>query len=153
MHWSLEFARCHRRKLSRSAEVTFSLRAVDAPEARERYFKRYTTVVSVSAGSGVSAAGEFSLAIKYRTMRVMQSAGLAVLLGAATAAFAQPNLPYKSIDDPEFIPASAATFLNPGDRLIGIASGRAVKAYPAAILAQHGVVLDQLPDGPIAVTW
>src|SRR5258708_37465525 len=27
----------------------------DWPEARERYFKRYTTVVSVSAGSGVGS--------------------------------------------------------------------------------------------------
>ena len=27
----------------------------DAPAARERYFKRYTTVVSVSAGSGVGS--------------------------------------------------------------------------------------------------
>jgi hypothetical protein len=26
-----------------------------SPEARERYFKRYTTVVSVSAGSGVGS--------------------------------------------------------------------------------------------------
>lgn len=86
-------------------------------------------------------------------MRVIHSAGLAVLLGSAAAAFAQPNLPYKSIDNPEFISASAATFLSAGDRLIGIANGSAVKAYPAAILAQHGVVLDQLPDGPIAVTW
>ncbi len=86
-------------------------------------------------------------------MRVIHSAGLPVLLGAAAAAFTQPNLPYKSIDHPEFIPASAASFLNVSDRLIGIASGSAVKAYPAAILAQHGVVLDQLPDGPIAVTW
>jgi hypothetical protein len=29
--------------------------ADDSPEARERYFKRYTTVVSVSAGSGVGS--------------------------------------------------------------------------------------------------
>ena len=86
-------------------------------------------------------------------MRVIHSAGFAVLLGAAAAGFPQANLPYKSIDNPEFITASAANFLSTGDRLIGIANGSTVKAYPAAILAQHGVVLDQLPDGPIAVTW
>lgn len=84
-------------------------------------------------------------------MRVIHGAGLVVLLGAA--ALPQTKLPYKSIDNPEFIPASAATFLSGGDRLIGIVSGSAIKAYPAAILAQHGVVLDQMPDGPIAVTW
>ncbi len=84
-------------------------------------------------------------------MRAIHSAGLVVMLGAA--ALPQANLPYKSIDNPEFIPGSAATFLSAGDRLIGIANGSAIKAYPAAILAQHGVVLDQMPDGPIAVTW
>ena len=84
-------------------------------------------------------------------MKASQSSALALLLAAA--AFPQARLPYKSIDNPEFIPASAANFLNASDRLIGIATGSAVKAYPAAILAQHGVVLDQLPDGPIAATW
>ena len=97
-----------------------------------------------------------SPAIKYRSMRFRQTvllATAAVAFSTAANAFQKPSLPYKSIDDPEFLSASAATFLSPGDRLIGIASGSAVKAYPAAILAQHGVVLDQLPDGPIAVTW
>lgn len=86
-------------------------------------------------------------------MRVTHAAGLTLLLAAGAAAFQKPNLPYKSIDDPEFIPASTAGFLSAGDRLIGVISGSTVKAYPAAILAQHGVVLDQMPDGPIAVTW
>jgi CTP:molybdopterin cytidylyltransferase MocA len=81
--------------------------------------------------------------------------GVLLMAGASTAfqKAPQPKLPYKSIDDPEFLAASAAGFLSDGDRLIGIASGPSVKAYPAAILAQHGVVLDQMPDGPIAVTW
>jgi hypothetical protein len=80
---------------------------------------------------------------------------LLMMSGAGTAfqKAPQPRLPYKSIDDPEFIPASAAHFLSAGDRLIGITSGQVVRAYPAAILAQHGVVLDEMPDGPIAVTW
>jgi hypothetical protein len=76
-----------------------------------------------------------------------------LLLADAASAFQKAPLPYKSIDNPEFIPASAATFLHEPDRLIGITSGQTVKAYPAAILAQHGVVIDQMPDGPIAVTW
>jgi len=92
-------------------------------------------------------------AIEWRDMKASQSPAIGLLLLLAAAAFPQAKLPYKSIDDPEFIPASAATFLSAGDRLIGIATGAAIKAYPAAILAQHGVVLDQLPDGPIAVTW
>ena len=91
-------------------------------------------------------------------MRGTHTAGLVIaglMLAGGGMAFQKnpPRLPYKSIDSPQFIPAASAGFLSDGDRLIGIFSGSTVKAYPAAILAQHGVVLDQLPDGPIAVTW
>lgn len=92
-------------------------------------------------------------------MRGLHAVGLTsavLLLAGVSAGFQkapQPPLPYKSIDDPEFIRAADAHFLSDGDRLIGIAAASAVKAYPAAILAQHGVVLDRMPDGPIAVTW
>ena len=48
---------------------------------------------------------------------------------------------------------SAATFMNPEDRVIGLMSGTTAKAYPAAILAQHGLVQDSSPKGPIAITW
>lgn len=63
------------------------------------------------------------------------------------------DLPYTTIDHPQFISASQAIFLAPGDILIGVTDGKTAKAYPAAILAQHGVVQDQMPNGPIAVTW
>jgi hypothetical protein len=62
-------------------------------------------------------------------------------------------LPYTAIDHPEFIPASQAAFLSDPDLVIGVSSGGVTKAYPAADLAQHGVVQDQMPDDPIAVTW
>jgi hypothetical protein len=80
----------------------------------------------------------------------------ALLFAGAASAFQKsslPPMPYKTVDDPKFISASDASFLADPDRLIGLAKGNAVKAYPAAILAQHGVVLDESPDGPIAVTW
>jgi hypothetical protein len=69
------------------------------------------------------------------------------------AIHAEKDLPYVTIDHPKFISASEASFLHDADRLIGIADGSTVKAYPAAILAQHGVVQDRTPSGPIAVTW
>jgi hypothetical protein len=82
----------------------------------------------------------------------------AVLLLATSTALAfqtpaKPNLPYRAIENPEFIPAKEATFMSDRDRMIGVAQGNIAKAYPASILAQHGLVQDKLPDGPIAVTW
>jgi hypothetical protein len=32
-------------------------------------------------------------------------------------------------------------------------AGGTAKAYPAAILSQHGLVQDRSPNGPIAITW
>jgi hypothetical protein len=62
-------------------------------------------------------------------------------------------MPYIAILEPQLIPAAAARFLEDSDILIGIASGNVAKAYPAADLTQHGSVNDQMPDGPIEVTW
>ncbi len=83
--------------------------------------------------------------------------GMAVAGVTSTSAFAQNTkpkfLPYTTIDHPQFVPASEATFLSKDDFLIGLFQGGVAKAYPAADLAQHGVAQDQMPDGPIAVTW
>jgi hypothetical protein len=86
------------------------------------------------------------------------TAATLVLFGAlAPFAFAQAptpqNLPYVAVHHPEFISASAATFMNADARVIGLISGKTAKAYPAGILAQHGLVEDDSDRGPIAVTW
>ena len=92
-------------------------------------------------------------------MRSAPAAGIpAALLLAATSAVAfqapaKANLPYKAIENPEFISAREAAFMTDRDRMIGVIGGKIAKAYPAGILAQHGLVQDKLPDGPIAVTW
>lgn len=84
---------------------------------------------------------------------------LSAVLVVAGFCFVQPGaavaqrLPYKAVHNPQFLPARSATFLHDGDRVIGVAVGKAAKAYPAAILAQHGLVEDSSPDGPIAITW
>jgi hypothetical protein len=83
---------------------------------------------------------------------------LPILLIALAASMAgqtqtEKRLPYTAIHDPQFIPASSATFLDDAHRVIGVVSGREAKAYPAAILSQHGLVEDQSPSGPIAITW
>jgi len=86
---------------------------------------------------------------------VLSAASIAFTLGAIHAAQKQAasSLPYTALHDPQFLPASSATFLHDPDRVIGLTAGAVAKAYPAAILAQHGLVEDQSPSGPIAVTW
>ena len=78
---------------------------------------------------------------------------IALGISAAAQEKAQPRLPYKAVHDPQFISASEATFLHGPDRVIGVVNGATAKAYPAAILSQHGLVEDQSPSGPIAITW
>lgn len=86
-------------------------------------------------------------------LTAVMSVGFASQLATAQAKKPSLPLPYVTIDHPQFISASEAAFLSPRDLLIGVTDSRTAKAYPAAILAQHGVVQDQMSDGPIAVTW
>jgi hypothetical protein len=78
---------------------------------------------------------------------------LGVLVPFGSQATLAQELPYVAVHNPEFISAQAATFMNAEDRVIGLMSGKTAKTYPAGILAQHGLVEDDSPSGPIAVTW
>jgi Protein of unknown function (DUF3179) len=83
-------------------------------------------------------------------------AGIAPIIAQTqkgTQAPPDPPMPYTAIHHPEFVAASEATFLQDDDILLGVTSGNLAKAYPAADLVQHGAVFDQVPDGPISVTW
>jgi len=64
-----------------------------------------------------------------------------------------PMMPYVSVNEPVFAPATDAPFVLDDDLVIGVAQGKTTKAYMAADLGQHGSVDDQMPDGPIEVTW
>jgi Protein of unknown function (DUF3179) len=83
------------------------------------------------------------------------AAGALLSMQPAQAQTPKPKtrLPYVTINHPQFVPASHASFLGPQDLVIGVTYGKIAKAYPAGILAQHGVALDRMPDGPIAATW
>jgi hypothetical protein len=82
---------------------------------------------------------------------------VAVGLTVSTSVFSQNKapqmMPYTTVDHPEFVSASEASFLSDTDVVIGVSSGGVTRAYPGADLAQHGAVQDQMPDGPIAITW
>jgi hypothetical protein len=90
-----------------------------------------------------------------RRLTIAGAAAGAMLAGALAAAQSPPakSLPYVAVHDPEFIRAADATFMHDDDRIIGLMAGDAAKAYPAAILSQHGLVQDLSPKGPIAITW
>ena len=80
--------------------------------------------------------------------------GVFVLSAIGFAQESKPqNLPYAAVHNPEFISAATAKFMTADDRVIGLMSGKIAKAYPAGILAQHGLVQDESPKGPIAITW
>ena len=64
-----------------------------------------------------------------------------------------PMMPYVAVHEPVFVTASQASFAQDDDLVIGVAHGATVKAYMALDLGQHGSVDDQMPDGPIEVTW
>ena len=98
-----------------------------------------------------------------KRLRLNSMARLFLVVNAATA-FAQtepatpPNsppgpMPYVAILDPQLVPASEASFLQDDDILIGVVRSNMAKAFPASDLTQHGTVNDQMPDGPIEVTW
>lgn len=98
---------------------------------------------------------EATLMTNTKNFFALAATSIVFTLGAIHAAQKQatPSLAYTAVHDPQFISASSATFLHDPDRVIGLTAGAVAKAYPAAILSQHGLVEDQSPSGPIAVTW
>lgn len=58
-----------------------------------------------------------------------------------------------AILEPKFVRAEEATFLDDGDKVIGIVRRGIAKAYPVKILNWHEVVNDRVEDSPIAVTY
>jgi hypothetical protein len=58
-----------------------------------------------------------------------------------------------AIDEPKFIPADEAEFLEDDDRVLGISRNGVVKAYPIQILDHHEVVNDRFADEAILVSY
>lgn len=58
-----------------------------------------------------------------------------------------------SIDDPEFVPASDAGFMQDEEPVVGVVHEGQAKAYSIWHLDRHEVVNDRLGDDPVAVTW
>ncbi len=58
-----------------------------------------------------------------------------------------------SIDDPRFVPAAQATFLQEDEPVLGVFDGKIAKAYSVWQLDHHEIVNDMLGETPIAATW
>ena len=58
-----------------------------------------------------------------------------------------------SIDDPRFVPAAEATFLQEDEPVLGVFDGKIAKAYSVWQLDHHEIVNDMLGETPIAATW
>lgn len=58
-----------------------------------------------------------------------------------------------AIDRPKFLGAGDADFLQPDDRVLGLARGGEAKAYPIRILNWHEIVNDRIGGERVAVTY
>ncbi|MEX0942810.1 MAG: DUF3179 domain-containing protein [Pseudomonadales bacterium] len=58
-----------------------------------------------------------------------------------------------AINQPKFVPASAASFMDAGDRVLGVIIDDVARAYPVKILDWHEVVNDQIGSQYFVVTY
>ena len=58
-----------------------------------------------------------------------------------------------AIDEPVFVPAAEATWMNDEEYVIGVTDGTTTKAYSTWLLNGHEIVNDKLGSASIAVTW
>jgi len=58
-----------------------------------------------------------------------------------------------SLENPAFVTAAEATFLNGRDRVLGISLNGVTRAYPIRILNYHEIVNDTLNGEPIVITY
>ena len=142
-------------KLARSIEDFLPRQIVRFFHSRQNLREVVFFIFPVHNGAGMRWDSQVEVGPLMKKLGALAVALVALPVGATRAAQkgAEPRLPYTAIHDPQFISASSATFLHDPDRVIGITAGTVAKAYPAAILSQHGLVEDQSPSGPIAITW
>lgn len=57
------------------------------------------------------------------------------------------------VENPEFIPASAARFLEDEELVLGVVLRGEARAYPIRILGLYEVINDRLADTAVSATW
>ncbi len=59
----------------------------------------------------------------------------------------------RSIDQPQFVRASEASFMRDDEPVVGVVQNGVAKAYSTWHLDHHEIVNDQVGGKPVAVTW
>ena len=57
------------------------------------------------------------------------------------------------LDNPEIIEATAATYLSPDDRVLGLTVNGESRAYPIRMMTYHHVANDEIGGVPVLVTF
>ncbi len=57
------------------------------------------------------------------------------------------------LDNPAIVTAAEATFLQPDDRVLGVAAGGESRAYPISMMTFHHVANDEVGGLPVLVTF
>ncbi len=55
--------------------------------------------------------------------------------------------------DPKYVTAKNATFMQPGERVLGVELNGIARAYPTRILSWHELVNDRFGGLPVLVSW
>lgn len=58
-----------------------------------------------------------------------------------------------AIDDPAFVPAAKASFMQDDELVVGVVYNGVAKAYSTWHLDRHEIVNDRFQEDPVAVTW
>ena len=68
----------------------------------------------------------------------------------------RPNFPrsrFVPLDNPDVVPADAASFLQPDDRVLGVTVNGESRAYPVNMMTFHHVANDVVGGEPVLVTF
>ena len=76
-----------------------------------------------------------------------------VWIEGSSAVRSVPRDAVPTIDNPPFVGASRATFMEPEEMIIGVSDGAVTRAYSTWLLNRYEIVNDRIGGKPIVVTW
>lgn len=86
-------------------------------------------------------------------IRAQRGAREAKGFNAAALRDVRKRFPYRSLNNPVFVPPAEADFLGDEDYVLGVVVEGQARAYPTRLVSWHHAVNDQVADTPFAVTY